>query len=217
VSAGVVDLWQVDLGAVESDGLQDLLSVGEHERAKRILSQRQRVRWAHSRGVLRELLSRYLDCDARELRFELGAHGKPALRDEPTAGIRSGDGLGFNLSHSGSLMLVAVTAGQEVGVDIERARERYTAEFLRAWTMREAATKCRGLALAAPAPISPEADLWTIELDLSPRAVAALAVKGGRHELRCWDYNPPVRVACSTLIAKALPGSPNSALPPFQI
>jgi phosphopantetheinyl transferase len=213
----VVDLWHVDLRVVESDGLQDLLCVEEHERAKRILSQRRRVRWAHSRGVLRALLSRYLDCDARELRFELGPHGKPALRGAPSAWTRSGDGLGFNLSHSGSLMLVAVTAGQEVGVDIERTRERYTAEFLRAWTMREAITKCRGLTLAAPSPSSPETELWTTELDLSPRAAAALAVKGGRHELRCWDYNPPVRVACSTLTAKALPGSPNSALPPFQI
>ena len=43
--------------------------------------------------------------------------------------------------------LYAVTAGREVGVDIERARERYTAEFLRAWVAHEAAGKCRGTGL----------------------------------------------------------------------
>jgi phosphopantetheinyl transferase len=221
----VVDIWRVDLGAAENDGLQENLCLAEHQRAAHIRGQRQRMRWVRSRGVLRALLGRYLDCDPRELRFWLGAHGKPALsdgptaRDGPTAETGPRDGLRFNLSHSGELMLVAVSTGREVGVDVERARERYTVEFLRAWTTHEATIKCRGLALAATAPpSSPEADLWITELDLGPQARGALAVEGGQHELRYRDYIPPVRTACSALAAKAPPGYPHSApAPPFQI
>ncbi len=210
-----------------------MLCLSEHQRAARIRGRRQRVRWVRSRGVLRALLGRYLDRDPRELRFGLGAHGKPTLQDGPTAetrpsdGLRGGptaetglkDGLRFNLSHSDELMLVAVTAGSEIGVDVERARGRYTAEFLRAWTTHEATIKCRGLALAGPAPASPpESDLWITEVDLGPQATGALAVEGGQHELRYRHYIPPVRAACSALAAKAPPGYPHSALtPPSQI
>ena len=64
--------------------------------------------------------------------------------------------LRFNLSHSGELMLVAVTAAREVGVDVELARDRYPAEFLREWTMREATRSgsgpgARARSLFAPA------------------------------------------------------------------
>jgi hypothetical protein len=177
------------------------------------------MRWVCSRGVLRALLGRYLDHDPRELRFWLAAHGKPTLQEGPTVGMGPSDGLRFNLSHSGELMLVAVTAGSEIGVDVERARGRYTAEFLRAWTTHEATVKCRGLALTAPAsPRSPEANLWITELDLGPQATGALAVEGGQNELRYRDYIPPVRAACSALAANAPPGYPHSApTPPSQI
>jgi phosphopantetheinyl transferase len=131
--------------------------------------------WARSRGVLRELLGRYLDADPRTLRLEVGPHGKPAL--EGGAGV--GSNLRFNLSHSGELMLVAVTAGREVGVDVERARERYTAEFLRAWTLHEATVKCLGTGLATE-PVAGDGasdGLWRTELDVGSRAFAALAVE----------------------------------------
>lgn len=198
----MIDVWRVDLAAV-ADGLEELLCAQERARAQRIVRERTRVLWARSRGVLRVLLGRYLDRDPRELCFELGAHGKPTLRKlvEPEArpGERRmgpGDGLRFNLSHSGELMLVAVTAGLEVGVDIERVRKRYTPELLRAWTMREAAGKCLGTGLGA-APVAPAgsavagAEIWTAELDVGPGAAAAVAVKrAGGCELRRGDTTP---------------------------
>ncbi len=106
--------------------------------------------------MLRLLLARYLDADPRELRFELGAHGKPALE--------GGADLRFNLSPSGELLLVAVATGMEVGVDVEVAPERGRGEIdepaiaartywaarrpndLRSWTGRSA----RGEFPAAP-------------------------------------------------------------------
>ena len=194
----IVHIWRADLAAI-GNGLEDLLCAAEFARAAQISPVRRRALWARSRGLLRALLARHLGADPRELRFVLGAHGKPAL--DPRC---SASDLRFNLSHSGSLALVAVSRGREVGVDIERARARHTAEFLRAWVAREAAVKCDGGGLLAssqgfrpPGPpeeclrrkgSSPRADLWTAALDLGPRAVAAVAVEGGecRLDLREW-------------------------------
>jgi phosphopantetheinyl transferase len=175
---GIVHVWHADL-AVAGDGLENLLCAQELARAARIVPDRRRVRWARSRAILRALLGRYLDCDPRTLRFVPGPHGKPALHREEG---RWGTDLRFNLSHSGEILLLAVTATREVGVDIERARPRYTAEFLRAWTLREAAVKCLGTGLAC-APANPAANLWSTELPVGPLATAALAAEGGRPEL----------------------------------
>jgi phosphopantetheinyl transferase len=188
---GVVDVWRADLDAAGSNRLTDLLCAQERERAARIVRDPARTRWACSRGLLRTILGRYLECDPKELLFELGPHGKPALTD---AAGGAHDELRFNLSHSDRLMLVAVSAGREVGVDGERMRERYSEELLRAWTMREAAVKCLGTGLGST-PAAYDADLnaalWTVELDAGPRAVAGLAVAGVEVcELRCWNTAP---------------------------
>jgi 4'-phosphopantetheinyl transferase len=175
---GIVHVWHADL-AVAGDGLENLLCAQELARAARIVPDRRRVRWARSRGILRALLGRYLDCDPRTLRFIPGSHGKPALHREEGGWTTD---LRFNLSHSGEILLLAVTAGREVGVDVERARERYTPELLRAWTLREAAVKCLGTGLAL-APANPAANLWSTELPAGPAATAAVAVEGGPPEL----------------------------------
>jgi phosphopantetheinyl transferase len=182
---GSVHVWRADLTAIE-DGVEDLLCADERARAAEILRERNRALWIRSRGVLRALLGRYLERDPRELRFALGPHGKPALSHRE--GTVAAEDLRFNLSHSGDLALVAVSAGREVGVDIERARARYTAEFLHDWVAREAAVKCLGTGLSDP-PVGPAAaDLWTADLHVGPSAVAAVAVAGGECELQRWEW-----------------------------
>jgi phosphopantetheinyl transferase len=134
--------------------------------------------------MLRALLARYLDRDPRALDFVIGPHGKPALLAEegtPAMDLR------FNLSHSGRLALFAVTAGREVGVDIECADGRRTEEFLHAWVAREAVGKCRGTGLTKTEG-SPAEDLWTAEVDAGRATVAAVAVEGGRCELRHFEW-----------------------------
>jgi 4'-phosphopantetheinyl transferase len=216
----VLDVWHVDLSRASDEGLWELLCAQERARAAQIVDARRQALWARSRGVLRLLLARYLDAEPRALRFAYGAHGKPALRpparagegeeeeeEEPGTGAQAradgpGTDLRFNLSHSGTLALVAVSVGREVGVDVERARERHTAAFLRAWTLREATAKCLGAGLGAAtgegegegegAP----GELWTAELDVGPRAAAAVAVEGGEAcELRYWDTPPELRAS----------------------
>ena len=217
---GSIDVWRIDLGEEALDGLGGLLCAGERERAARLVRERDRLLWTRSRGVLRVLLGRYLDRDPRRLRFVLGPYGKPALASETRAqrcsdqaGRRAESGwsgragrrprrrheggghdLSFNLSHSGELMLLAVTAGIEVGVDVERARERYEVGFLKEWTRREAIVKCFGTGLAR-ARIDLDGGLdavgvdgkgapWTAELDVGQDAFAAVAATGGPCELR---------------------------------
>ena len=200
---GVLEVWRVDLSRVAEEELRELLCAQESARAAQIGDARRRALWVRSRGVLRLLLARYLDGDPRALRFAYGAQGKPALRERAPRACGGAAGTGararaggradvrFNLSHSRELMLVAVTAGREVGVDVEHARERHTAEFLRAWTLREASAKCLGTGLAAEplAGGSARAGLWTSELDVGARASAAIAVAGGEEcELRRRDW-----------------------------
>jgi 4'-phosphopantetheinyl transferase len=122
----VVDVWRADLTAI-GDQPEQLLCKEELARAAQIVHQRDRVLWARSRGVLRALLARYLGSDPRELSFELGPHGKPALLSKgPTRPTRPGPGidLSFNLSHSGEVALYAVSAKRAVGIDVELAHRR---------------------------------------------------------------------------------------------
>jgi 4'-phosphopantetheinyl transferase len=161
---GTVDVWRVELAEV-GDEWGELLSAGERERARGILNVEKGRLWARGRGVLRGLLGSYLARNPRELGFAVGVRGKPALVE---ARLR------FNLSHSGGVMLVAVSTEREVGVDVEVERrpamdgrllvgvaqrglgeevgrrlkelgkESREGELLRAWTAHEAALKCTG-------------------------------------------------------------------------
>jgi phosphopantetheinyl transferase len=203
---GIVHVWRADLARVE-DGLEDLLCADELARAACILSRRRRILWTRSRGMLRALLARYTDRDPRALHFVFGPHGKPALLTEGGAPARD---LRFSLSHSAGLALVAVSSEREVGVDIEHADGRRTEEFLHAWVMREAVGKCRGTGLVKTED-SPAEDLWTAEVDAGRATVAALAVEGGRCELRHFewstDYRPtaPVSACWAGFAMKAPP------------
>ncbi len=224
---GVVDVWRIDLGDEEIDGLGGLLCEGERARAARLIRERDRVLWTRSRGALRMLLGRYVGRDPRQLRFELGPYGKPRLADLageprrrcPTVFWRPGPAdLSFNLSHSGELMLVAVTAVAEVGVDVERARERYGAGFLKEWTRKEATVKCLGTGLARAGidldgsrdaiefdgPKTTESDgegaPWTAELDVGGSAFGAVAVLGGPCELRLRDVVATRAVATPVVV-----------------
>jgi 4'-phosphopantetheinyl transferase len=140
-----------------------------------------------ARRALREILGGYL---GEEPEVVVSEDGKPRLSD-PTK-------LHFNLSHSGSLGLIAVATDIDVGVDVEKIRPRRDlvrlaarwltdpeaaaiaeaderereAVFYAAWTRHEARTKCTGAGLSGPPP-GPE--VVAIELEVDPGYAAALA------------------------------------------
>ena len=129
-----------------------------------------RRRYAVSRGALRQILARYLGIHPSGVNFGYGPSGKPFL-----AGSSKENELKFNLSHCDDLVVIAVSCGRDVGVDVEKVREvpeqesimgRYLSEedrlfiratdghertrsFFRIWTRREAAAKALGLDISA--------------------------------------------------------------------
>lgn len=116
-----VHVVQVDVPTVR-DGVRDLvatLSDAERDRATRFRRATDRERFVVARGTLRTLLSSALRADAvvvapSEIVIERGRWGKPFAAQWPT--------LGFNVSHAGDIVLVALARGREVGVDVEHAR-----------------------------------------------------------------------------------------------
>jgi 4'-phosphopantetheinyl transferase len=168
LAAGEVHVFAADLDD-PSRATPPWLSADEKSRAARFHFERDRRRFAAARGILRALLGRYLGADPSALVFAYGHHGKPALAP-PWPGLR------FNVSHSGSLALLAFAAEHEVGVDIEQERpvaemdsirrrcfsvqenaalevlpeaERQRA-FFRCWTRKEAFIKAIGEGLSHP-------------------------------------------------------------------
>jgi len=156
---------------------------------------------------LQRVLSRYLGLPAAEIRLLGGAHGKPRLADP-------GGDLRFNLSHSGTLALVAISRGREVGVDVEqtkpgrdfpalaeRALDPGDAEAVRAasgddqarifyelWTRHEARLKCLGVGLTGAAP-RPAPPIAVAEVPIDAGFAAAVAVEGEAVPLRCWTLD----------------------------
>lgn len=161
-------LWTVELDALAAQEAQEALGTltdDELARMKRFRFERDRSRFAAGRAALRFLLGTVLDRDPAALRFSAGAHGKPALADDPR--------LAFNLSHSGASAIVAIDPARRhhsVGVDLELRREVPDAlalaqgcfdaqeqavlaacdgpdrdeAFLRGWTRKEACLKAGG-------------------------------------------------------------------------
>jgi len=189
-----VHVWRasLNLAAEHMQDLQRTLTADERERAERFHFQKDRERFIVTRGLLRAILSRYLDVEPGQLRFGYSPYGKPALLRES-----GGEMLRFNLSHSHGLALYAVTRGRAVGIDLEYVRadlanERIAEQFfsprevaaLRAlpagvraeaffncWTRKEAYVKARGEGLSLP--------LNQFDVSLAPGEPAALVSTRG--------------------------------------
>jgi 4'-phosphopantetheinyl transferase len=164
---GETHVWRLELDSSEPDAarLAALLSADERARADAFRFERHRSRYVGGRSRLRELLAAYVGEDARALGLVEGPNGKPEL---------TGHDLRFNLAHSESLGICAVSTA-EVGVDVEvverERRPQWEAmakrffhgdelravdglsgeagwrEFLRTWTLKEACLKATGLGL----------------------------------------------------------------------
>ena len=113
---GEVHVWtlRLDLDRAAQDRLEPLLSAEEVARARRFVHQTDRRRYVCAHGLLRLVLSKYLNLQPEEVAFETGAGGKPRL---------AGPGPRFNLAHAEDVGVVAVTAYREVGIDVERIRD----------------------------------------------------------------------------------------------
>lgn len=164
VERGTVDLWVATVDARSADWLRPVLSDDERARADRFRAASDRDSFIVSRGILRNVLSRYAGVPPARIAFTYGEHGKPFV-----AGVR------FNVSDSADLSVIAVSGAGEPGVDIERIRPkpnaaRFAARFFSApeaeaighadqdreswffacWTRKEAHVKALGGGLTIP-------------------------------------------------------------------
>lgn len=205
LSAGEIHVWRASLVRrdEELEALHGSLSGDEVRRADRFHFPRDRRSFIAARGILREILGRYLRTPPELVRFGYNAYGKPMLRD---AGERPP--LRFNVSHSGGLALYAVAVGREVGVDVESLRDDLvcvdvaghffsrqevgvlralpehsrTRAFFNCWTRKEAYIKARGMGLSLP--------LDCFDVSLAPGEPAALlATRGGEPDAERWSLH----------------------------
>ena len=171
LAAGAVSVWCADLDLRACTHPEDraLLDRDELQRADRLHTAALRARFTAAHGFLRELLGGALDRPPRGLRFARAQGGKPHLACQGENGLR------FNLSRRERLVLIALSTGAEVGVDVERVRalpdrdfvaaevfgvrERASLAtdprggdraFFEAWARKESLVKATGEGLAAP-------------------------------------------------------------------
>jgi 4'-phosphopantetheinyl transferase len=163
---GEVHLYCLDLPQKPSElsRFGRILSARETDRAGLLKSDMAKNRYIAGRGVLRKILSGYLGIEPVDVRIAAGEHGKPFLAD-------CLQDLRFNLSHADDLLVLAVAAHIEVGVDIEKveagkplhdmarfafsrqeqeellslqASQQHAAAFYRCWARKEACLKACG-------------------------------------------------------------------------
>ncbi len=143
-----VDVWKLCLDEPALDepakaGPEvSVISPDEITRARRFHFEKDRIHFTRCRCALRQLLATYLAVRASEIRFEYLPGGKPQLAAE-----QNPRALQFNVSHSGSMALIAVGSEHRVGVDIEKIRSDVDTASLaeRFFSVRE-----RGGLLALP-------------------------------------------------------------------
>jgi len=173
-----LELKAVHLWGIELDGSKrclercaQWLDEEEQHRAARLVREGDRQRYVLAHGGLRIVLSRYLGIEPDVLELYRSEAGKPSLTRES----RGQPAITFNMSHAQGRALIAVSKGQEVGVDIERIRsdvevaklserffapsehatimqssqEQRAARFFRYWVAKEAVLKAQGIGLRA--------------------------------------------------------------------
>jgi 4'-phosphopantetheinyl transferase len=166
-----IDVWLISCECTADPGSYGILSEGERKRADAFKFPEHRRRYINAHVCLRQILHRYTAVPPDALQFGCGESGKPFLENGGYA-----CSLGFNLSHSAELAVVAVAAKPEIGVDVEWIRpvpdweeiargsfhpaetewiraatpDLRTEAFFQVWTSKEAYIKTSGQGLAHP-------------------------------------------------------------------
>jgi 4'-phosphopantetheinyl transferase len=161
------------------------LSLDEMARADRARLDRVRGRFITGRGVLRQILAYHSRIPASQLKFTYGRNGKPRLAQSRSNTIPQ-----FSMSYSEELIVYAISADREIGIDLERIRpipeasqiakyflslreqnvlqalpenEKF-AVFLDYWTRKEALLKATGEGLTG------SLDQFEVPFDLGQRS-----------------------------------------------
>lgn len=158
-------------GGVQAESAATLLSRDELERARSFVRSSDQLHFIESHAFLRRILAGYARVDPADIRFEHGRWGKPRM-----SGSQGSRRVEFSLSHSRGVVIVGVTVGQAIGIDVELVRRiddcealarRFFAPreyrdlcalpeparssaFFRCWTRKEAVIKALGTGMSTP-------------------------------------------------------------------
>ena len=203
---GQVHLWAAALNefVAQSSKLWALLPPAEQARAEKFRFLEDRNRFVIRRGLLRLVLSRYLEQLPSTIEFRHGAYGKPEVQPAGTS-----TPLFFNASHSGEIAVCAITSACPIGVDVEHTleisniqniarrfflpRETQTlmalpAEsrllaFYACWTRKEAFLKATGEGIAE--------SLTKVEVTLAPEdKPGVVSLAGDPRAREHWQLHP---------------------------
>ena len=171
IGPGEVHVWAWTFTGLAEPSDADLEILDDHERKRtaRFYFAPDRVRYSVCHANMRRILASYLARTPESLVYREAEGGKPELALDS-----SDPRLRFNLSHSKSIALLAVTLDSEVGVDVEDLRpierdvakrffspaeiasmaaldgEEWLDAFYRCWTRKEAILKVEGMGLRIP-------------------------------------------------------------------
>ncbi|MCP4050856.1 MAG: 4'-phosphopantetheinyl transferase superfamily protein, partial [bacterium] len=166
-----VHIWSCRLTQHQKvlDKLNLTLSDDERKKADRFHFKHHKNGYIVCRGVLRKLLSIYLDTDPGKILFKYNKYGKPEYKAE-----KHSDKIYFNISHSKNICILGFSKKIQTGVDIEYVRtissidkiaERFFSKkeyndfksaknkktaFFSCWTRKEAFIKAMGNGLYHP-------------------------------------------------------------------
>jgi len=171
-----IHLWIVSTEQIQDKALlnryRDILSPEEIKKNSRYVFEKDRKQNLITRVLIREVLSKYIDTvSPREWQLVENDDGKPRVKPE-----RLPFPLEFNVSHTPNMIVLAVTNGQEIGIDVESlcrdiatddlARYAFSPEeyaqlvgtnpqkfqerFFDFWTLKEAYIKACGMGLSIP-------------------------------------------------------------------
>lgn len=143
-----ISLWRVDLTFHVSldDAAFSSLTEDERIRARKYLRHEDTLRFATVRVALREQLGQRLGIAPHVVRFTQDADRRPRLADSNL--------VDFNVSHTGSHGLIAMSPVRRVGVDIEHRRAQFD------WRS------------VAPLTLDPAEKTWIEGLDITRQSAA---------------------------------------------
>lgn len=198
-----VHVWRASLNQPTwwVEKLGRLLAPEELSRAERLRSDKERQGFMVARGLLRAILSRYLDVEPTRLRFAGDAYREPTLISPTPPG-----GFSLSLSHAHELALIAISQRRRIGVglgylrpvpEMERIAEGLLSPqektvwralpqpeklraFFKCWTCKQAYLKARGEGSGLPP--------GRLAVDLFPaEAAQLLSLDGDPSEAARWS------------------------------
>lgn len=184
------------------------ISKAEQEKALKFSDKKEQRYFLRSRTILRTVLGQCLQTDPEKIHWEHNPSGKPEFKNNP---------IHFNLSHSKTHFVLAVSKTLPIGIDTEYRRpfskidtvskrfftpqehEQLTSLtnithkkhlFFKLWCQKEAIAKAQGLSLFQTLQYSPTTDWHLHEINFRPHFQTTLAYQSReKKKIEIIDYH----------------------------